>query len=194
MVPREDVGVHQERRPELPALISSVPGVTRSATPDPPAAPLIDRVPPAALAAPAVQPVDRVLSAAPVPPAQVVPPVLPAVSATPADAAPSAVLHLWDGRSLDLTGTALMGRNPTPRDAEPAPTHRLTIDDPTRSVSKTHLVVGVDARGVWLRDRGSTNGTVVQSEGSRVQCAPHVEVRVPPGARVAFGRYWFTVG
>ena len=104
------------------------------------------------------------------------------------------MLHLWDGRSLDLTGTALMGRNPTPRDAEPAPTHRLTIDDPTRSVSKTHLVVGVDARGVWLRDRGSTNGTVVQSEGSRVQCAPHVEVRVPPGARVAFGRYWFTVG
>lgn len=113
------------------------------------------------------------------------------------DAGPSAVLRLWDGRRLTLTGTALMGRNPTPHDGEPAPTHRLTLDDPVRSVSKTHLEVGVDADGVWVRDRASTNGTVVSGvvsgEDLRVQCPPREKVRVPRGATVAFGRYWFTV-
>lgn len=107
---------------------------------------------------------------------------------------PTAVLRLWDGRRLTLEGLALVGRNPTTRPGEAEPLHRLTLDDPTRSVSKTHVAIGVDADGVWVTDRGSTNGTVVQgADGSRVECTPDVAVRVPRGATVRLGRYWFTV-
>ena len=109
--------------------------------------------------------------------------------------APTAVLRLWDGRRLTLEGPALVGRNPTTRPGEPEPLHRLSIDDPSRSVSKTHLAIAVDLDGVSVTDRGSTNGTVVQhADGSRVDCLPDAVVRVPRNATVRFGRYWFTVG
>lgn len=106
----------------------------------------------------------------------------------------TAGLRLWDGRRVTLVGTALIGRNPGPRDGEPAPAHLLSVADGGRSVSKTHLAVGVDAAGVWVRDRSSTNGTVVTlPDGQQVLCAAEQEVRVPSGASVAFGDYWLTV-
>src|SRR5690606_9242235 len=71
------------------------------------------------------------------------------------------VLRLWDGTELPLTGTALVGRNPAPRAGEPVPERLVAVPDERRSVSKTHLAVGVDGDGAWVRDRGSTNGTVV---------------------------------
>ena len=106
----------------------------------------------------------------------------------------TAGLRLWDGRRVTLVGTALIGRNPGPRDGESAPAHLLSVADGGRSVSKTHLAVGVDAVGVWVRDRSSTNGTVVTlPDGQQVLCAAEQEVRVPSGASVAFGDYWLTV-
>ena len=196
--------------PEIPGLISSVPGISRPAATPPTTAPTT----PPTMSAPSPGLVDRV-------PASVRPIPAPGADASsdddedPGDVErtrmvpdrgvpeestprgtglePSAMLHLWDGRRLTLTGTALIGRNPMARDGEPEPTHRLTLDDPTRSVSKTHLQVGVDDVGVWVKDRGSTNGTVASWEGARIQCPAHELTRVPLGARVAFGRYWFTV-
>lgn len=107
---------------------------------------------------------------------------------------PRATLQLWDGRTLTLEGTALVGRNPAPRDGEPDPDQLLAVPDPGRSVSKTHLVLGVDADGVWLRDRNSTNGTVVTlGDGQQILCAPEQKVRVPDRASVAFGDFWLTV-
>ncbi|HWS57800.1 MAG TPA: FHA domain-containing protein, partial [Actinotalea sp.] len=62
------------------------------------------------------------------------------------------------------------------------------------SVSKTHFAIGVDADGVWLRDRSSTNGTIVTlADGQQILCAPEQVVRVPVGASVAFGDYFLTV-
>ncbi|WP_309232726.1 FHA domain-containing protein [Actinotalea sp. JY-7885] len=109
-------------------------------------------------------------------------------------AVPRATLQLWDGSTLDLAGTALVGRNPAPRDGEPEPDRLLAVPDPGRSVSKTHLVLGVDAEGVWLRDRNSTNGTIVTlGDGQQILCAPEQKVRVPDRASVAFGDFWLTV-
>ncbi|WP_199422640.1 RDD family protein [Actinotalea solisilvae] len=108
--------------------------------------------------------------------------------------APRATLQLWDGRTLTLEGTALVGRNPAPRDGEAEPDQLLAVPDPGRSVSKTHLVLGVDTDGVWLRDRNSTNGTVVTlGDGQQILCAPEQKVRVPDRASVAFGDFWLTV-
>lgn len=104
------------------------------------------------------------------------------------------VLRLWDGEELSLTGYALVGRNPARRDDEPMPERVIAVPDQRRSVSKTHLAVGVDVSGVWVRDRGSTNGTVVTlPDGAQVICAPGQLVRVPVGATVSFGDFWFTV-
>lgn len=110
------------------------------------------------------------------------------------DGAARTVLRMWDGEEVHLTGFALLGRNPARRDDEPMPERVITVPDERRSVSKTHLAAGVDRAGVWVRDRGSTNGTVVTlPDGAQVICAPGQQVRVPQGATVSFGDFWFTV-
>lgn len=107
---------------------------------------------------------------------------------------PGSRVELWDGRCLEVTGTILVGRNPAPREGEPAPADTLPVADPGRSVSKTHLLVGIDPHGLWIQDRDSTNGTVVTlADGQQILCAADQTVRVPVGASVAFGDYWFTV-
>lgn len=106
---------------------------------------------------------------------------------------PEVTLELTDGRRVVLTGTALLGRDPEARAGEHAD-QLIGVADPGRSVSKTHLAVGVDRSGVWVRDRGSTNGTVVTlADGQQILCGPDQQVRVPVGASVAFGDYGFTV-
>lgn len=117
-----------------------------------------------------------------------------AYAPTRAQTRPRATLLLWDNRVVVLEGTALVGRNPAPREGEALPVQVIAVVDRGRSVSKTHLAIGVDPDGVWLRDRNSTNGTVVTLEdGQQILCAPEQKVRVPVGASVAFGDYWLTV-
>lgn len=117
-----------------------------------------------------------------------------AYAPTRAQTRPRATLLLWDNRVVVLEGTALVGRNPSPREGEALPVQVIAVVDRGRSVSKTHLAIGVDPDGVWLKDRNSTNGTVVTLEdGQQILCAPEQKVRVPVGASVAFGDYWLTV-
>jgi len=55
-------------------------------------------------------------------------------------------------------------------------------------VSKTHVQVGVDEHGVWVADRGSTNGTVMHlPDGGAVACLTDRQLRLAPGAVVVFG-------
>lgn len=201
MPPAQPVSPGPDVISSVPGLISAVPGISRTAPAPAPSAPLVDHVPDAVRADVVRAAAGRsVAGESPLPGdlAEDVESTRMVAERAAAEvlpvAGPSAVLRLWDGRRLTLAGTALMGRNPTPRDGEAAPTHRLTLDDPVRSVSKTHLEVGVDAQGVWVRDRASTNGTVVGWDGTRIPCPPYEQVRVPVGATVEFGRYWFTVG
>ncbi len=117
-----------------------------------------------------------------------------AYAPTRAQTRPRATLLLWDNRVVVLEGAALVGRNPSPREGEALPVQVIAVVDRGRSVSKTHLAIGVDADGVWLKDRNSTNGTVVTlDDGQQILCAPEQKVRVPVGASVAFGDYWLTV-
>jgi uncharacterized RDD family membrane protein YckC len=103
-----------------------------------------------------------------------------------------ATLQLWDGRRVLLAGTALVGRSPAPRTGEVPPSLLLEAID--RSVSKTHLAIGIDVDGLWVQDRSSTNGTVVTlPDGSQILCAPEQRVRIPAGSSVAFGDCWFEV-
>ena len=102
-------------------------------------------------------------------------------------AGPWAAVRLDDGRTVTVTSTVLLGRAPAARTGE-TPGALVTVADPGRSVSKTHLAVGVDADGAWVVDRSSTNGAVVTlPDGSRILCVPERRVRLVPGASVAFG-------
>jgi pSer/pThr/pTyr-binding forkhead associated (FHA) protein len=96
----------------------------------------------------------------------------------------TADLELSDGRVVTVTRSVLVGRNPGGDDDS----QLIRVDDPGRSVSKTHLQVGLDTAGVWVADRGSTNGTLVTlADGAQIVCGPGQRVRLPAGATVSFG-------
>ncbi|WP_456788068.1 RDD family protein [Cellulomonas sp. P5_C5] len=96
----------------------------------------------------------------------------------------SAEIELGDGRHVTIARTALVGRNP----ASDADVQLVRVVDPARSVSKTHLQIGVEPSGVWVADRGSTNGTVVTlPDGAQVVCRVDQQVRLRVGSTVTFG-------
>lgn len=139
--------------------------------PDPAPAPH----PPAPPAAPAATPPITPL------PAETFP--LPGPGA-PSDGASAWTVRLPDGSVLGLDTPLLVGRNPaTVPGARP-----VAVADPGRSVSKTHLMLGVDEHGPWVVDRGSTNGTLVTlGDGQRIVCLADRRVRLTDGSLVAFG-------
>ncbi len=95
-------------------------------------------------------------------------------------------IHLDDGRRVLVRGLVLLGRSPEPRAGEEAEVVHVGVGG--RLVSKTHLSVGVDAEGLYVVDRGSTNGTaVVAADGSYEPCPPGEPVHVSDGQIVSFG-------
>ncbi|HYI58299.1 MAG TPA: RDD family protein [Microlunatus sp.] len=102
-------------------------------------------------------------------------------------------LRLDDGREIGVDGLVLLGRNPQPRVGEEDAT-LLKVSDEGRTVSKSHLAVGVDAGGLYVMDRGSTNGTTVTSpDGGRRPCPPGDLIDVPSGSVISFGDHWLEV-
>ena len=100
---------------------------------------------------------------------------------------------LDDGRRIAVEGLVLLGRNPQPRAGE-EDAQLIKIADETRTVSKSHLAVGVDAGGVYIVDRGSTNGsTVSTTNGMSSRCRAGEMVRVGDGAIVSIGDHWLEI-
>jgi hypothetical protein len=109
-----------------------------------------------------------------------------------------ATAELWvtfdDGSQHNLGSLALLGRNPSRRDDEPH-AKVVVLDDPTKSVSKTHLALGVDGGGLWVEDRHSVNGTTIDApDGSAVSVEPGAAVRMASGSVVRFGDRTMVVG
>ncbi len=100
---------------------------------------------------------------------------------------------LDDGRRIAVEGLVLLGRNPQPKAGE-EDAQLIKIADETRTVSKSHLAVGVDAGGVYIVDRGSTNGsTVSTTNGMSSRCRAGEMVRVGDGAIVSIGDHWLEI-
>ncbi len=103
------------------------------------------------------------------------------------------VLQFSTGESVTLSGTGILGRNPTPEPGEFFDS-LVTIVDPGRSVSKTHLEFGQEAGSFWLSDRYSGNGTVVRDpELAPVRCEAGKRYFVLRGSRVDIGEQFFVV-
>jgi uncharacterized RDD family membrane protein YckC len=100
---------------------------------------------------------------------------------------------LDDGRRIAIEGLVLLGRNPQPKAGE-EDAQLIKIADETRTVSKSHLAVGVDAGGIYIVDRGSTNGsTVSTTNGLSSRCRAGEIVRVGDGAIVSIGDHWIEI-
>ncbi|PZF59838.1 hypothetical protein DEJ23_02195 [Curtobacterium sp. MCSS17_008] len=103
------------------------------------------------------------------------------------------VLHFSTGERAAVRGTGLLGRLPRPQPGERFE-DLLTVHDPGKSVSKTHLELGRDGDDLWVSDRFSGNGTVIRHiDGSIRRCEPGRRYRVERGARVDIGEQFFLV-
>lgn len=102
-------------------------------------------------------------------------------------------IRLDDGREVELTVTVLLGRNPQRGEEDPE-AHLVPASGDGRMISRTHVLIGTDPRGVFVVDRASTNGTALVGEAGALEPAPAgVQVRVREGQQVSYGNRWFTV-
>lgn len=103
------------------------------------------------------------------------------------------VLQFSTGESVTLSGTGLLGRNPTPEPGEYFDS-LVTIVDPGRSVSKTHLEFGQESGSFWVSDRFSGNGTVVRDpDRDPVRCDAGKRYFVGRGSRIEIGEQFFII-
>lgn len=103
------------------------------------------------------------------------------------------VLRFDTGQSYLLRSPVLLGRAPTPKGAY-AGAELVNVQDPSVTVSNTHLAAGPDERGVWICDLGSMNGTaIISASGRERTLAAGVRAIAPAGARVRIGDRYLQV-
>jgi hypothetical protein len=103
------------------------------------------------------------------------------------------VLQFSTGESVTVFGSGLLGRNPTPQPTEYFD-QLVSITDPGKSVSKTHLEFGQEAGSFWVSDRFSGNGsTVREPESSPRRLVAGKRYRIVRGTRVDIGEQFFVV-
>ncbi|MGC0271904.1 RDD family protein [Pseudactinotalea sp. Z1739] len=103
------------------------------------------------------------------------------------------VLTVDDGVSVTVSGNGLIGRRPQAGPGERV-AHLVAVDDPGRSLSRTHAAFGIDGDELWVQDRGSANGTVVVSaDGTTTRAFPGTRVPVPEDGRIEAGERSITV-
>ena len=100
---------------------------------------------------------------------------------------------LDDGREVEVSGLVVLGRNPVGRPGEEDAV-LVKIQDASRTVSKSHLALGLNGTGLHVVDRGSTNGTTVTTaDGDARRLQPDDRMRVGEGSIVSFGDHWLEV-
>ncbi|GAA1944536.1 zinc-ribbon domain-containing protein [Agromyces allii] len=105
---------------------------------------------------------------------------------------PRFVLRFGTGEVRVVFGTGLVGRRPLAQPGESFD-HLVTIDDPSRSVSKTHLEFGTHDGTLWVADRFSANGTTVRRADDVIRCEPGRRYLVSSGTVVELAEQSFTV-
>ncbi|WP_166845539.1 RDD family protein [Isoptericola sp. BMS4] len=102
------------------------------------------------------------------------------------------VVEVDPDRRVPVDGRTLVGRNPQQDGGEPAAVLRL--EDPTRSVSKTHLELSPTTGGLLVTDLGSTNGSaVIAPDGTVHELRPGAPVTVTGGWVLQAGARRLTV-
>jgi hypothetical protein len=103
------------------------------------------------------------------------------------------ILQFSTGESVTVFGSGLLGRNPAPQPTEYFD-QLVSISDPGKSVSKTHLEFGQEGGSFWVSDRFSGNGSVVREpESSPRRLVAGKRYRIVRGTRVDIGEQFFVV-
>jgi hypothetical protein len=103
------------------------------------------------------------------------------------------VAELDDGRVVPVRGLVLLGRNPQPGEGE-ADAELVKLSDESRTVSKTHLALGVDDAGLFVVVRGSTNGSTITPPGEpAASVGAFHAVSVSEGSVVSIGDHWVRI-
>jgi hypothetical protein len=101
-------------------------------------------------------------------------------------------IDLPSGERVRIAERTLLGRNPQP--ATDGHAALLRVEDPSRSVSKTHLELVPTPDGLRLTDLGSTNGTAaIAPAGDVHQLVAGTPVTVTTGWAVQAGDFRLTV-
>ncbi len=203
--------------PSSPAMASGPLASVPPADPTPPSSaamasgplasvPSADPTPPSS-AAMASGPLASVPSADPTPPSSAAmasgpgtdpgPAAHPVVSASSPSAARGRHRHTEDPRAnrlVPLTGgapiklesTTVVGRDPDNISDYPGAAC-VSLNDVTRSISKTHAALALAPGGLWITDLHSTNGTRIEEEGHVTVARPGESIPVPTGATIVLG-------
>ncbi|MDQ0644054.1 RDD family protein [Microbacterium murale] len=169
------------------SLIAFVPGITQDGPPE--RSPEAPAAPPIPVAAPAHAPAA--------PPAQPASPVrtpsdeIGDIEDTRISIPGHRLVFTWDdGTRVTVSQRTLFGRNPAPEEGAVA----VIVRDETLSLSKTHFEAAAEASGGWVKDRHSTNGTVIVRDGERIPCSPGEAVRIRLGDAIEIGDRIVTIG
>ena len=108
----------------------------------------------------------------------------------PAQLSGDLIVQFSDGRIVPLVGSLIVGRHPTPSlGAMP-----LSVVDPERKVSKTHLLIEPGPGLVWVTDLHSTNGVLLEfSDGSQLRLPRGIPTFVAASTRIRMGSMWLVV-
>ncbi|MBO3725433.1 RDD family protein [Actinomyces bowdenii] len=128
--------------------------------------------------------------------AQQAPAAMPPTMPRPSAANPPLSVRLipmTGGDPLIIHEPTVVGRDPDNISDYPG-AERISLSDPTRSVSKTHAAIFPLLDGVWVTDLHSTNGTRVEGkDGSSLPATPEEPLAAMDGSTVFFGRIGFRV-
>ena len=92
------------------------------------------------------------------------------------------------GVTYPFGGTIVLGRNPLAPASHPTASP-VPVDDPQRSVSKTHVALTATREGVLVEDLHSTGGTVVvRADGEETPVLPGAPVQARAGDTVRYGQ------
>lgn len=121
------------------------------------------------------------------------PPIRPGIPADTLSAVHSVIqLDFSDGTSRVLEGTLVVGRSPSRRDKQNEAMYR--VNDPKKSVSKTHLALTASGNTVTVEDLNSTNGTaIILPEGATIPVKAGMPINIGDGTTVVFGDIWVKV-
>lgn len=116
----------------------------------------------------------------------------PAAAGSPEPAAASKLrwrILMPTGAVIVVDGAVLLGRNPVAPDSLPG-AELVVVNDPAKTVSKTHAAFESLDGGLRVTDLHSTNGvTVTSPDGAEHEPAPGIPTPVVPGSTVHLGRY-----
>ena len=92
------------------------------------------------------------------------------------------------GVTYPFGGTIVLGRNPLAPASHPTASP-VPVDDPQRTVSKTHVALTATREGVLVEDLHSTGGTVVvRADGEETPVLPGAPVHARAGDTVRYGQ------